>query len=81
MFQLSPPGVSTRVTTLEHPAADGGTVGDKCPVILAKFRNSRYIYGSFTRRKATTWDRELYFPSEGRRAEDFPFNLENTVRV
>ena len=25
----------------------------------------------FTCRKATTWDRRLYFPSEGRRAEDF----------
>ena len=25
-FQLSPPGVSTRVTTREHPAADGETV-------------------------------------------------------
>ena len=25
----------------------------------------------FTYRKATTWDRRLYFPSEGRRAEDF----------
>jgi hypothetical protein len=27
--------------------------------------------GSFTRRKSTTWDPQLYFPSEGRRAEDF----------
>jgi len=25
----------------------------------------------FTCRKATTWDRQLYFPFEGRRAEDF----------
>jgi hypothetical protein len=25
----------------------------------------------FTCRKSTTWDRRLYFPSEGRRAEDF----------
>jgi len=31
-----PPGVSTRVTTREHPAAEGGTVGEKCPVILPK---------------------------------------------
>ena len=31
-------------------------------------RNSQ---GSFTCRKSTTWDRRLYFPSEGRRAEDF----------
>ena len=29
------------------------------------------IWGSFTCRKSTTWDRRLYFPSEGRRAEDF----------
>jgi len=26
---------------------------------------------TFTCRKATTWDRRLYFPFEGRRAEDF----------
>jgi hypothetical protein len=25
-----------RVTTREHPAAEGGTVGEKCPVILPK---------------------------------------------
>jgi len=30
----------------------------------------------FTCRKSTTWDRRLYFPSEGRRAEDF-FALKN----
>jgi len=29
------------------------------------------IWGSFTCRKATTWDRQLYFPSERRRAEEF----------
>jgi len=35
---------------------------ERCPVvILSKFRFSR---------KSTTWDRRLYFPSEGRRAED-----------
>ena len=28
------------------------------------------IYGSFTCHKSTTWNRRLYFPSEGRRAED-----------
>ena len=36
----------------------------------------RNIQGSFTCRKSTTWDRRLYFPSEGRRAEDF-FSLKN----
>jgi hypothetical protein len=34
-FQLSPPGVSTHVTTREHTAAEGGTVGKKFPGILA----------------------------------------------
>ena len=34
------------------------------------------IQGSFTCRKSTTWDNRLYFPSEGRRAEDF-FALKN----
>ena len=65
--QLSPPGISTR----ERPAVEGGTVGEKCPGILPKCRLTRYIQGSFTCRKATTWDRRLYFPSEGRCAEDF----------
>ena len=32
-----------RVTTREHPAAEGGTVGEKCPGILPKFRITRYI--------------------------------------
>jgi hypothetical protein len=62
---------SARVTMREHPAAEGGSVGEKCPGILPKFRLPRYIQESFTCRKATTWDRWLYFPSEERRAEDF----------
>jgi len=43
MFQLSPPGVSMHVTTREHPVAEGGTVGEKCLVILPKFWLTRYI--------------------------------------
>ena len=39
-------------------------------------RLPRNIQGSFTCRKSTTWDKPLYFPSEGRRAEDF-FALKN----
>jgi hypothetical protein len=62
------PRVSPREST---PAAEGGTVGEKCPGILPKCQFTRYIQGSFTCRKATTWDQRLYFPSEGRRAEDF----------
>ena len=34
------------------------------------------IQESFTCCKSTTWDKQLYFPSEGRRAEDF-FALKN----
>ena len=39
-------------------------------------RLPRNIQGSFTCRKSTIWDKRLYFPSEGRRAEDF-FALKN----
>ena len=42
-------------------------------------RNGRLpssIQGSFTCRKSTTWDRRLYFLSEGRGVEDF-FALKN----
>ena len=34
-------------------------------------RLPRNIQGSFTCRISTTWDKQLYFPSEGKRAEDF----------
>ena len=34
-------------------------------------RLPRNIQGYFTCRKSKTWDKQLYFPSEGRRAEDF----------
>jgi hypothetical protein len=36
----------------------------------------RKSQGSFTCRKSATWDRWLYFPSEGRHAVDF-FALKN----
>ena len=39
-------------------------------------RLPRKIQGSFTCRKSTTWCRRLYWPSEGRDAEDF-FVLKN----
>jgi hypothetical protein len=50
--------------------AEGGTMGKKWPRILPKVATSSLL-GSFTCRKVTTRDRRLYFPSEGRRAEDF----------
>ena len=52
-------------------------VGEKWPMNIAwNARLPRSIQESFTCRKSTTWDRRLYFPSEGRRAEDF-FVLKN----
>jgi hypothetical protein len=36
-----------------------------------RFRLPRKSQGSFTCRKSATWDRRLYFPSEGRHAVDF----------
>jgi hypothetical protein len=60
-----------RLHACHHSRGNCGTVGEKCPGILPKFRLQRYIYGYFTCRKATTWDRRLYFPYEGRHAEDF----------
>ena len=55
-FQIPPLGAPTPETT---------------PRILPKVATSTSLLGSFTCRKFTTWDRRLYFPSEGRRAEDF----------
>ena len=49
-------------------------IAHKC--CLKNARLPRNIQGSFTRRKSTTWDKRFYFPSEGRRAEDF-FALKN----
>ena len=46
-------------------------MGDKWSRILPKVATSTSLLGSFTCRNFTTWDRRLYFPSEGRRTEDF----------
>ena len=46
-------------------------MSEKLPRILSKVATSTSLLGSFTCRKFTTWDRRLYFPSEGRRAEVF----------
>ena len=52
-------------------------VGEKWTINFAwNARLPRNIQESFTCRKFTTWDRRLYFHSEGRRAEDF-FALKN----
>ena len=41
-------------------------MGDKLPRILPKVATSMSLLGSFTCRKFRTWDRRLYFPSEGK---------------
>jgi len=43
---------------------------------LPEIATSTSIQGSFTCHKSATWEPQLYFPSEGRRAEDF-FTLKN----
>ena len=48
-------------------------MGEKWPENAGLPRN---IQGYFPCRKSTTWDKRLYFPSEGRRTEDF-FALKN----
>ena len=54
-------------------AAKGGTTWARKGqwILPENARLPRNIQASFTCRKSTTWDRRLYFPSEGRRAEDF----------
>ena len=69
-FQLSPLVVSPSSQRWNY-------VGEKWPMNFAwNARLPRSIQESFTCRKSTTWDRRFYFPSEGRRAEDF-FALKN----
>ena len=68
---------STSAKTRESLAAKGVTMGEKvCPVILPTWRLYSRHQGSSTCGKSTTWDRRLYFPSEGRREKDF-FALKN----
>jgi hypothetical protein len=55
--------------TLANPAVEGGTKGEKWPRILPKVATSTLLLGSFACRNRR--DRRLYFPSEGRRVEDF----------
>jgi hypothetical protein len=59
-------------TTREILSARGGTCGRECwPVIMSKCRFPCYILGSFMCYKSPTWDRRLYFPSEGRCVNTF----------
>ena len=70
-FLLAPPSVSTRDPSSERRNYLGRWI------LPENARLPRNIQGSFTCSKSTTRDKRLYFPSEGRRAEDFFFALKN----
>ena len=57
------------------PLAKEGTI----PGIYLAIRNLRKLLGSFTCRKAGTWDRFFYFPSGGRHTEDFYVHKNTTA--
>ena len=67
--QVSPP---------ETLVVKGGTTWSRNGrrILPENARLPHNIQGSITCRKSTTWDKRLYFPSEGRLAEDF-FALKN----
>jgi hypothetical protein len=75
-FPLALPGAPTPMT-LETSSRERGNYGwEKAGNFADKWQVPRHLKGSFTCRKSVTWDRQLYFPSEGRHAEDF-FALKN----
>ena len=65
--QVSP----TPETTRTNPSSGRWSYGREKSENFAESGDFHVILVSFTSRKFTTWDRRLYFPSEGRRAEDF----------
>jgi len=78
---LDVPTFATRYLHVHDNARDPSgerwnCVGEKWPAILPEIATSTSIQGSFKCCKSATWDPRLYFPSEGRRAEDF-FTLKN----
>ena len=76
LFSIVPTFATSRLQ--EILAAKGGTTWARNGRLILTENSGlpRNIQGSFTCRKSTTWDKRLYFPSEGRRAEDF-FSLKN----
>ena len=61
-FQIPSPGVPHVSNDTSEPQVEG----EELPRILPKIVTSMSLLGYFTCRKFTTWDRRLYFPSEGR---------------
>ena len=70
--------LNRQVSVPETLVVKGGTTWARNGrwILPENSRLPRNIQGSFTCRKSTTWDKRLYFPSEGKRAEDF-FALKN----
>ena len=69
---LDVPTFTTSRLTRDPSSQRWNYVGEKWPMNFAwNARLPRSIQLSFTCHKSTTWDRRLYFPCEGRRAEDF----------
>ena len=64
LCQVSPPETLVVKGRTDWPINDRWILSENA-------RLPRNIQGSFTCRKSTTWDKRLYFPSEGSRAEDF----------
>ena len=63
--------VPPRLHDTREPSSEGWHYGrEYCQVIQPKWRLPRHS-GIFNMPQSTTWDRRLYSPSEGRRAEDF----------
>ena len=74
--------VPPRLHDARDPSSERWNYGrEYCPVNLSEITTFTPFLGFFCMPKITTWYRRLYFPSEGRRAEDF-FDLKNpTVSV
>jgi hypothetical protein len=58
-------------TTRVNPSSGRWNYGREIAKNFAEIGDFHINLGSFTCRKFTTWDQRLYFPSEGRHAEDF----------
>jgi hypothetical protein len=71
---LVPPVISRgvpRQATWETSVSEGGIGQEMACQFGLRLRLPRKSQGSFICRKSATWDRRLYFPSEGRHAVDF----------
>ena len=72
-WSLVVPTCTAKVSPPETLIVEGGTTCARNGrwILPENARLPRNIQGSFKCRKYTTWDKRLYFPSEGRRPEDF----------